>query len=126
MILLDSTVLIEYFRSKRKNETIYYKISGKYEDFAISSVTHFEIFCGSNDNQDFFWNSLLEKTKIIQFDHVCATKAAEIYKSLRQNNIRLELADLFIGATAITHQIPIATLNEKHFNLITGLQLITK
>jgi tRNA(fMet)-specific endonuclease VapC len=36
----------------------------------------------------------------------------------------IDLADILIGATAITHNIPIATLNEKHFNRIKALEII--
>lgn len=36
----------------------------------------------------------------------------------------IDIADLFIGATALTHNLPIATLNIKHFNRIKGLEII--
>lgn len=36
----------------------------------------------------------------------------------------IDLADILIGATAPTHNIPIATLNDKHFNRIKGLETV--
>jgi tRNA(fMet)-specific endonuclease VapC len=36
----------------------------------------------------------------------------------------IDLADIFIGATAVTYKIPIATLNIKHFERIESLELI--
>jgi tRNA(fMet)-specific endonuclease VapC len=36
----------------------------------------------------------------------------------------IDLADILIGVTALTHNIPIATLNDKHFTRINGLEII--
>ena len=36
----------------------------------------------------------------------------------------IDLADILIGATALTYNIPIATLNGKHFNRIKGLEIM--
>jgi len=36
----------------------------------------------------------------------------------------IDLADLLIGATALTHNIPISTLNIKHFERIKKLELL--
>jgi predicted nucleic acid-binding protein len=36
----------------------------------------------------------------------------------------IDLADILIGATALTHDIPLATLNRKHFERIKGLEII--
>jgi len=35
----------------------------------------------------------------------------------------IDLADILIGATAVTHNIPIATLNVKHFERIKDLKI---
>ena len=36
----------------------------------------------------------------------------------------IDLADLLIGATAITHGLTLATLNKKHFERIKKIELI--
>jgi predicted nucleic acid-binding protein len=36
----------------------------------------------------------------------------------------IDLADILIGAIAVTYYIPIATLNIKHFDRIKGLEII--
>lgn len=33
-------------------------------------------------------------------------------------------SSILIGSTALTYDIPIATLNDKHFNRINGLKII--
>ncbi|MGV8138491.1 MAG: type II toxin-antitoxin system VapC family toxin [Mangrovibacterium sp.] len=47
-----------------------------------------------------------------------------IYLELLKTNKMIDLADILIGATALTHNIPIATLNSNHFNRIKGLEII--
>lgn len=49
--------------------------------------------------------------------------AAEIYHNLRRRNLLIEFRDIFIGATAITFQLPIKTLNLDHFQRIESLEL---
>jgi len=36
----------------------------------------------------------------------------------------IDLADILIGATALAYNIPIATLNTKHFDRIKGLDIV--
>ncbi len=36
----------------------------------------------------------------------------------------IDLADILIGSTALSHNIPIATLNSKHFERIKNLEII--
>jgi tRNA(fMet)-specific endonuclease VapC len=43
---------------------------------------------------------------------------------LLDSSVLIDLADLLIGATAKYHNIPLATLNKKHFQRIDGLVLI--
>jgi len=40
------------------------------------------------------------------------------------NNAKIELADLLIGATALRHDLPAATLNRNHFFHIPQLTLV--
>lgn len=52
-----------------------------------------------------------------------AEQAGTIHQALRRNNRLLEIRDILIGATAIVHDLPVATLNDKHFRRISGLRL---
>jgi tRNA(fMet)-specific endonuclease VapC len=54
----------------------------------------------------------------------CSDNAITIYLDMLKANKIIDLADILIGATALTHNIPIATLNDKHFNRIKGLEII--
>ena len=41
-----------------------------------------------------------------------------------KKNKMIDLADIFIGATALANEIPIATLNYKHFERIANLNFV--
>jgi len=124
MILLDSSVLIDLFRKKDKTKSYFFDILSEENNFAISTITQYEIGIGNKVSSSDFWNDLYNKLTILSFDQSCSNEAIEIYAILKRQNKLIDLADLLIGATAKNYQIPLATLNKKHFQRIEGLQLI--
>ena len=103
MILLDTSILIEMFRKKDKTESIFYQISKDNNDFAISILTHYEIFRGSNNIQDVFWKNFLKNIEVIPFDIHASIEASRLYKLLKPQDKMIDFIDLLIAATAITH-----------------------
>ncbi len=123
MILLDSSILIELFRKQDKTKTVFYKLSQANDDLCISSITHYEIGIGNRKLHTEYWESLSENLRVIPFDKACSNSAVAIYLELLKTNKMIDLADILIGATAVTHSMPIATLNIKHFDRIKGLEI---
>ena len=70
------------------------------------------------------WNSILEDLTVVPFTSPMALLACEIKRRLKAKNKQIELADLFIAATAMAYDLPLATLNRKHFEPIEGLKLL--
>ena len=124
MILLDSSILIELFRKQDKAKTLFYKLSQTSDELCISSITHYEIGIGNRKSHSEYWDSLCENLRILPFDKACSNSAISIYLELLKANKMIDLADILIGATAVTYSIPIATLNVKHFDRIKGLEII--
>lgn len=124
MILLDSSILIELFRKQNKAKTLFYKLSQTSDELCISSITHYEIGIGNRKSHSEYWDSLCENLRILPFDKACSNSAISIYLELLKANKMIDLADILIGATAVTYSIPIATLNVKHFDRIKGLEII--
>lgn len=124
MILLDSSILIELFRKKDKEKTLFFSLAKTYKTLCISSVTSYEIGIGNKASHFDYWEKLSENLRVLSFDKECADCAVTIYHDLLKANNMIDLADILIGATALTHNIPIATLNDKHFNRIKGLEII--
>jgi tRNA(fMet)-specific endonuclease VapC len=124
MILLDSSILIELFRKKDKEKTLFYSLAKTYNTLCISSITHYEIGIGNRKSHSDYWGILSDNMRILPFDKECSDNAVTIYIDLLKENKMIDLADILIGAAAITHNLPIATLNDKHFNRIKGLEII--
>ncbi len=122
-VLVDTSILIDHFRSKEKDRTILFKLSEAYDLF-VSAVTRFEIMVGSKRDQMEQTTALLEGFSTIPFDYKCADIASTIAKSLRARHLQVEFRDVFIAATAIAINVPISTLNRKHFIQIEKLELI--
>lgn len=59
VVCLDTSVLIEYFRKKRKEQSIFYKLADHFERFAISAITEFEIRSGIKEEQLQAWEEIL-------------------------------------------------------------------
>lgn len=71
------------------------------------------------------YDTLAQNLEILPIDHACIDEAAAIYKGLKPKNALIELADLLIGATAVSNTLPLATLNRKHFERIQNLTLVS-
>ncbi len=123
--LLDSSIIIEYFRKVNKSKTILYKLSEQYH-FCISIITVFEIKIGLKTARQ--WNDykvLTKNIEILPIDELCINEAVTIYHNLKEKNNLIELSDLLIAATAISNSLPLATLNLKHFEKIVDIKLVS-
>lgn len=127
IICLDTNVLIAHKRAKKhqKEQSLLFRLSFHYQ-FAVSSITTYELLRGDNQDEDRYWLSLFEQIKVLPFDLGCSQVAAHIYKELKSKGQLIETEDLLIGATALHHQMKLATSNVKHFQRIERLQLITE
>ena len=126
LICLDTSVLIDYFRKTKKENSFLYGLSGEYENFAVSVITEFEIYSGSNDLQKEFWDQFFSNVTILPFNSETSQITATLFKELKQKNRLIGMADLLIGATALANDLKLATLNFKDFERIERLELIEK
>ena len=125
VICLDTSVLIEYYRKKVKAKSLLYSLNEKYYRFVASTITEYEIYAGNTEIQNLFWDTLFQDIILLDFDSDTARISAQIYMQLRADNRLIENPDIFIAATAMKYNLPLATLNKKHFENIKGLKLIT-
>jgi len=126
MILIDTSVLIEYFRKQNKEKTYFYQLAGTYPALGISSLTKYEILVGSRQLQDAFWKKLLSTLVLFPFGDKETYEAVAIQKKLLKKNKIIGFADIAIGATAKVHDLELATLNVKHFSRIARIKLLKR
>jgi tRNA(fMet)-specific endonuclease VapC len=122
-VLVDTSILIDFFRKKNKKKTTLFKIQQNHEIYA-STITEFEFLAGVKDENVLSLKHFFSKINLLTFDSNAAKKASSIYQDLKSKNQVIEFRDIFIAATAIAHNLPIATLNKEHFSRIEGLKIL--
>lgn len=126
IILVDTSILIDYFRKTDKENAALVAIVKQGYSYCISSVTEYEIYRGALLGQIAFWDNLLKKIEVLPFDKAASRIAVDINAELRRKRKQIDIADLFIAATAVANNLKLATLNKKHFNPIKALTLMDK
>lgn len=124
LILIDTSLLIDLFRKSEKEKALLVKLVRQGYTYAISAITEFEIYTGASDAQQQFWEEFLNRTPVLPFSKEVARQAVVINKALKKKRKQIAVPDLFIAATAVEAGLPLATLNQKHFDRVDDLQLI--
>lgn len=124
LILADTSILIDYFRKTDKANSVWIALYDQGYDFSISAITHYESHSVATAAQLSFWQNVLQRTAILPFAETVANVAVEINNSLKRTRKQIAMADLFIAATTISNNLPLATLNRKHFDRIDRLDII--
>ncbi len=124
IILVDTSILIEYFRKTDKANATWMRLFDEGYDFCISAITHYEIYAGATAGQRPFWNHALQRIQVLPMDETVSQMAVDLNGALKKARKQIGMADLFIAATAVAHKLPLATLNKKHFERIDTLTVL--
>ena len=123
--MLDSSILIDYFRKTNKAHSRLVSHFKNYDRLYISSVTEFEVVNGATKAHLAFWDGMLARFTVLDFDTKAARQAAEIVAQLKTKRKTIDKPDLFIAATAVVQDLVLDTLNVRHFEHIDRLSLLT-
>ena len=122
-VLIDTSILIDYFRKEKKEKTLFYQLYEQYE-IVISVITEFEWLVGFKNENIEFGTKLIENIEILNFDSKCVLKAREIYLELKRKSKLIEIPDILIAATSLAYNMPLVTFNLEHFERIDSLIII--
>jgi len=122
-ILIDTSVVIDHFRKKNKQKSLLYELATENILF-LSAISKFEFLVGTKLTQIRQTKEIIGGFYILSFNSHVANIASDIAKKLRTKNKIIEFRDIFIAATAIANDMPLSTLNIKHFERIDALELI--
>ena len=125
-ILIDSSVLIDYFRKTKKERSFFAELCTEYEILNVSVITQFEIYVGSTTDQKFFWDEVFSHFVVLPLNSLAIQKAVETHLHLKKLRKVMDFPDLLIAATALQQELPLATLNVRHFRVISELEIISK
>ena len=120
-MIIDTDVLIWYLRGNDKA----FQLIEKLDNFSISVVTYMEIVQGMRNKKELNnWRQALHawNASIIYITEEISAKAMFAVEQHFLSH-SLQLADALIGATAITHGLPLITGNDKHYKIMKEIQL---
>lgn len=123
-VMIDSCILIEYFRKADKSKSTWFQLVNSGFDLAMSVIVKYEVYAGATPQQIKFWKDTLADVSIIPLEDHCVDEAVAINSQLKLDRKQVEIADLLIAATAISNKMPLATLNKRHFERINMLELL--
>jgi tRNA(fMet)-specific endonuclease VapC len=122
-LLIDTSVVIDHFRKKNKQKSLLYELA-KENILFLSAISKFEFLVGAKLTQIRQTKEIIGGFYISSFNSHVADVASDIAKKLKTKNKIIEFRDIFIAATAIANDMPLSTLNIKHFERIDNLELI--
>lgn len=121
-MLLDTNIFIDYSRGyKPAQEAFTQLLLGQ----SISIVTKFELIAGAKNKREV---TIIEKflqtqnTTILPITEEASVQTEELLKKFYHSH-GLGIQDALIAATALTHNLELATRNTKHFIFIPHLKL---
>lgn len=120
-MIIDTDVLIWYL----KGNAHAYAVIDTAPQFFISVVTYMELVQGMRNKKEL---SALRKAlhtwraQLLYISEDISIKAM-FYVEHHFLSHSLQLADALIGATAIAHELPILTGNDKHYRVMGGLEI---
>ena len=100
-LMVDTSLLIDYFRKTDKKNAklvIHFK---NYRKLYISSITEFEVLNGAKKLHLDFWDGMLPRFTVLDFDSKAARQAASITEQLKLQRKTIDKPDLFIAAPAV-------------------------
>jgi tRNA(fMet)-specific endonuclease VapC len=134
-LILDSSVLIAAERKGKnaRNALAEIALRAAGEDVAVSVVTLIELTHGivRSDTPERkamrqqFLNELVDALPVHPVSVPIALRAGRIDGENAARGVRLALADLLIGVTALEHGYAVATVNLRHFQMIPGLKIVS-
>ena len=122
-VLIDSCLFIDHLRAKDKAQTSLARVLRADTDFFTSTIVEYEVEVGMTPSHRELWDGILGRLTIYPFERSTVVLACKIRHQLGEMGKQIEPLDLFIAATAMVKDLPLATLNHKHFKQIDGLTL---
>lgn len=121
MVLLDTNILIEYYKG---NRTIKQKLDDiDLNSLGVSAISSMELFYGARNKTEL--NRLKESLESLSLFHVTvaiSTKALLLVEVYAKSHT-LQIPDALIAATAIENNVQLFTLNVRDFQFIPEIEL---
>ena len=121
-VLIDTSILIGRMRREQAAFAASDRLEGR--PFVICDVVMAEILAGARNRSEFQRHHahMVGNFHILPFTMEVSRYFRDIMSAVMPQH-GVHLADHLIAATALAHDVPLLTLNTKHFKGIRGLKL---
>ncbi len=119
-ICLDTDIAIGIINGDKRLESLISKLPDY--DICITSITVFELLL--RETKLDIAKRFVNDSEIIHFKEREAIISSSIFKDLKRKGSIIEIRDIFIASSCIANNLPLATLNKKHFERIKELRLV--
>lgn len=122
--VIDSSIIIQHARTRDQQQSLFLRALLHYNPH-LSAISIYEIELGA------FRAGRLSDIAALQIDFIIlpfteavARRAAMLDADLIRQNLHIGIKDSFIAATCLVHDLPLLSVNVRHFDRIEGLQLV--
>jgi tRNA(fMet)-specific endonuclease VapC len=125
--LLDTNVLSELLKKHPSSAVLERLASIPREELSTSSICIMEMRYGAarHPQGGALWDRVSEEVlpgvRILPLHQEAAERAGDLLAALESRGQTIGLEDVLIGATALAHNLVVATRNVRHFDRIEGL-----
>ncbi|MGC9997386.1 MAG: PIN domain-containing protein [Terriglobia bacterium] len=131
VLVVDTSVLIAMERGTLPADALRQVLPGA--RLVASSISVSELLHGyhrartksQRAARERFIASVLAELEIVSFDLRLAREHAALWAGLAEHGQVIGPYDLMIAATALAYRVPLATLNDREFSKIEGLEVLS-
>ena len=123
-IIVDTNVFVKHQRKKNKKNSKLTQLVKNY-NIVTTAITVYELFAGAvtpRHEEDI--KNLLFGVEVLQLDKESAEISAKERLRLLKQNKQFEIRDILLAGIVIKSQLPLATLNVKHFVDFRDIELL--
>ncbi len=125
--LLDTDVLIEFFRKKPGVVTRVTAYLSDHDRLSISIITYYEVLRGLRHvgitAQLQAFEDFIADSEMLLLDLTAVRKAADVYAALRKQGQLINEGDILIAGIALVNNCVLVTNNTAHFSRVPELQI---
>ncbi len=121
-LVVDSSILIDHLRGGSAWEKVLSK-SEKELSLFIPTIVIFELFAGQSSRDPSILikiHQILANFQRIELDERIAKTAGELFRDFDKH---IQFQDYIIAASALSMNAQVVTLNTKHFEKISGIEV---
>jgi len=124
-ICIDTGPLIAYLKGREPGATAVEEAVKQCNCF-VTAITVYELLFGvARARKEIGEDALLGVMTTASFNETAARQAARLHDQLIRTNHDIGVKDVLIAAICLERNLPLLTLNERHFARVAGLTIFT-